>query len=140
MESLPSSSINTNDAALIQYTSGSTGNPKGVLLTHYNLLSNIRAYGKGVQIKPTDVIVSWLPLYHDMGLIGTWFGGLYYGIPVTIMSPLTFLTRPERWLWTIHYHRATLSGGPNFAYELCVKKIDEKSIAGLDLKFLAYCI
>lgn len=121
------------DAALIQYTSGSTGNPKGVLLNHQNLLANIHAYGKGIQIKATDVGVSWLPLYHDMGLIGAWFGSLYYGVPLTLLSPLTFLSRPERWLWAIHYHRATLSAGPNFAYELCLKKIDDAAIEGLEL-------
>lgn len=125
--------VTADDAALIQYTSGSTGNPKGVLLTHRNLLANIRAYGTAINIRPTDIIVSWLPLYHDMGLIGTWFGSLYHGVPVVIMSPLTFLVRPERWLWTIHYHRATLSAGPNFAYELCVRKIDDAALEGLDL-------
>lgn len=121
------------DAGLIQYTSGSTSMPKGVMLTHHNLLSNIRAYGQAGQIQPDDVFVSWLPLYHDMGLIGAWLGSFYYGIPTVIMSPLSFLTRPSRWLWTIHYHRATISGGPNFAYELCVRKIDDEDIEGLDL-------
>jgi fatty-acyl-CoA synthase len=130
---LPSISLTTNDAAFIQYTSGSTGNPKGVLLTHANLLANIRAYGEAIQVKPGDVVVTWLPLYHDMGLIGTWLGSLYYGVPVVIMSPLLFLNRPERWLWTIHYHRATISAGPNFAYELCVGKIDDSALEGLDL-------
>jgi fatty-acyl-CoA synthase len=123
----------SNSSALIQYTSGSTGDPKGVLLTHENLLANIRAIGKAIDIKPTDVAVSWLPLYHDMGLIGSWLGSLVFGIPLTIMSPLSFLNHPERWLWAIHYHRATLSAGPNFAYELCVSKIDDHVIEGLDL-------
>ena len=123
-------------AALIQYTSGSTGDPKGVLLTHHNLLSNMHAAGKAANIQPTDIGVSWLPLYHDMGLIGVWFCPLYYGIPVTIMSPLSFLSRPERWLWTIHYHRATVTAGPNFAYELCIRKIDENKLQGLDLSCL----
>lgn len=122
-----------SDPALIQYTSGSTGNPKGVLLSHANLLSNIRAIGQAIQIRPIDVTVSWLPLYHDMGLIGSWLGSLYFGIPITILSPLTFLTRPERWLWAIHTHRATLSAAPNFAFELCVRKIQDSAIEGLDL-------
>jgi fatty-acyl-CoA synthase len=125
--------LESESAALIQYTSGSTSDPKGVLLTHYNLLSNIRAYGKAADIKPDDVCVSWLPLYHDMGLIGSWLGSFYFGIPATLLSPLMFLNRPEQWLWAIHYHRATVSAGPNFAYELCVRKVNEKDIQGLDL-------
>jgi 1-acyl-sn-glycerol-3-phosphate acyltransferase len=129
----PRVSIHTEDAALIQYTSGSTSAPKGVLLSHHNLLSNIRAFGKAANLGPTDVGVSWLPLYHDMGLIGAWLGSLYHAFPLTLLSPLSFLNRPERWLWAIHYHRGTLSAGPNFAYELCVRKIDESMIEGLDL-------
>lgn len=126
-------SVRTKDSALIQYTSGSTGDPKGVLLAHENLLANITAVAQAIQMKPTDVGVSWLPLYHDMGLIGAWLVPLYFGIPVTIMSPISFLNHPERWLWSIHYHRATVSAGPNFAYELCVSKIDDRVIEGLDL-------
>lgn len=119
--------------AFIQYTSGSTSDPKGVLLSHHNLLSNIRAYGKAIQITQEDVAVSWLPLYHDLGLIGMWLGSLYHGIPLILMTPFSFLNRPERWLWAIHHHRATLSGAPNFAYELCIKKIDPAMLEGLDL-------
>ncbi|MCP4474025.1 MAG: AMP-binding protein [Gammaproteobacteria bacterium] len=130
---LPDIAIERDQAALIQYTSGSTGDPKGVLLTHDNLLSNIKAYGQALAINPTDVVVSWLPLYHDMGLIGSWLGSLYHGIPLTILSPITFLIRPERWLWAIHYHRATISASPNFGYELCVNKIEPKLLEGLDL-------
>lgn len=129
---LPPVTTESDDPALIQYTSGSTGDPKGVLLTHKNMLTNIRSIGKAVPIKQTDVVVSWLPLYHDMGLM-SWLASFYFGIPLTILSPITFLTRPEQWLWAIHYHRATLSGGPNFAYELCVKKINPKDLEGLDL-------
>lgn len=125
--------IDADSPALIQYTSGSTALPKGVLLTHGNLLANLRSAGQAIQIQPTDGFVSWLPLYHDMGLIGAWFGSLYYGVPATILSPLTFLSRPERWLWAIHYHRATISAAPNFAYELCIRKIKDADIEGLDL-------
>lgn len=125
--------LNTEDPALIQYTSGSTSAPKGVLLNHHNLLSNIRAFGKAADIGPQDVGVTWLPLYHDMGLIGAWLGSLYHAFPLTVLSPLSFLNRPESWLWAIHYHRGTLSAGPNFAYELCVRKIEPESIVGLDL-------
>lgn len=122
----------TDQPALIQYSSGSTGDPKGILLYHENILANIRAIEKAVQVKPTDAVVSWLPLYHDMGLM-SWISSLYFGIPITIMSPISFLNRPERWLWSIHYRRATLSAAPNFAYELCVKKIDDEMLEGLDL-------
>jgi 1-acyl-sn-glycerol-3-phosphate acyltransferase len=122
-----------DNLAFIQYTSGSTAMPKGVALTHFNLLSNIRAYGKAIQVKPDDVAVSWLPLYHDMGLIGMWLGSLYFGIPLVLLTPFTFLNHPERWLWAIHYHRGTLSGAPNFAYELCIRKIDAALLEGLDL-------
>ena len=121
------------DPALIQYTSGSTGSPKGVLLTHANLLANIRAITAGVAMQPTDVGVSWLPLYHDMGLIGTWLCALVQGVPIALQSPLSFLARPERWLWAIHQRRGTLSAAPNFAYELCVRKIPDAAIEGLDL-------
>jgi acyl carrier protein len=119
--------------AMLQYTSGSTGDPKGVTLTHANLLANIRAMGRTIQVTGSDLFVSWLPLYHDMGLIGAWLGTLYFGLPLVVMSPLTFLARPERWLWAIHRHHATLSAAPNFAYELCVKRIAEADLAGLDL-------
>jgi 1-acyl-sn-glycerol-3-phosphate acyltransferase len=121
------------DIALLQYTSGSTGDPKGVVLTHANLLANMRAIGEALQLGPGDVGVSWLPLYHDMGLIGAWLTLLLYGVPLAVMSPLTFLTRPERWLWAFHKHHGTISAAPNFAYELCVRKVADKDIQGLDL-------
>ena len=121
------------DPAFIQYTSGSTGQPKGVLLTHENLLANIRAIAFGLGATPIDVGVSWLPLYHDMGLIGSWLFCLHQGLPLALQSPLSFLARPERWLWAIHERRATLSAAPNFAYELCVRKIADSAIEGLDL-------
>jgi 1-acyl-sn-glycerol-3-phosphate acyltransferase len=122
-----------SDLALLQYTSGSTGDPKGVMLTHANLLANIRAIGEVVRLGPEDVGVSWLPLYHDMGLIGAWLSLLYFGAPLVVMSPLAFLTRPERWLQAFHKHRGTITAAPNFAYELCVRKIADKDIQGVDL-------
>ena len=121
------------DISFLQYTSGSTGDPKGVILTHANLLSNIHAIIAGIEIKPGDACVSWLPLYHDMGLIGAWFVPMFTGIPLVVMSPLAFLSRPERWLRAIDRHRATISPAPNFAYELCVRKIADKDLQGLDL-------
>lgn len=125
--------IQAQDIALLQYTSGSTAIPKGVVLTHANLLANIRAMGQVAHTTSSDVCVSWLPLYHDMGLIGAWLGSLYYACPLVLMPPLAFLARPERWLWAIHTHRGTFSAAPNFAYELCLRKIDDRTIEGLDL-------
>jgi 1-acyl-sn-glycerol-3-phosphate acyltransferase len=123
----------SNDIALLQYTSGSTGDPKGVVLTHANLLANMRTIGEAVQLGPSDIGVSWLPLYHDMGLIGAWLTLLHYGIPLVVMSPIAFLTRPERWLWAFHKNHGTISAAPNFAYELCARKIADKDLQGLDL-------
>ncbi|MGD9189430.1 MAG: AMP-binding protein, partial [Desulfobacteraceae bacterium] len=121
------------DIAFLQYTSGSTGTPKGVVLTHDNLLANIREMVRTFDVSSADTFVSWLPLYHDMGLIGAWLSSLYCAMPLILMSPLAFLSRPSRWLWAVHKHRGTISAGPNFAYEYCLAKIDDADIQGLDL-------
>ena len=122
-----------SDIALLQYTSGSTGDPKGVTLTHSNLLANMRVIAKAVEIGPDSVGISWLPLYHDMGLIGAWLTLLLHGVPLVVMSPLAFLTRPERWLQAMSKHKGTITAAPNFAYELCVRKIPDKAMEGVDL-------
>lgn len=132
LEFLPPA-ISASDIAFLQYTSGSTGNPKGVVLTHANLLANIRVMGEAVKADSNDIFISWLPLYHDMGLIGAWFGSLYFAVVLVVMSPLSFLMRPQRWLWAIHQYRGTLSASPNFGYELCLKRITDTDIEGLDL-------
>lgn len=125
--------IAPHDLGLIQYTSGSTGTPKGVMLTHENLISNCRMITRAFQIDRNGAGCSWLPLYHDMGLIGGILNPLYCGIPETFMSPVAFLTQPIRWLEAISQFRATASGGPNFAYAWCTMKIDPSQCKNLDL-------
>ncbi|MFZ6182966.1 AMP-binding protein [Nannocystis pusilla] len=121
------------DTALLQYTSGSTGDPKGVELTHANVLANIRAAAEGCALRAGDVMVSWLPLYHDMGLVGGWLMNLYFGTPTVILSPVTFLARPERWLQAFSHYKGTISCAPNFAFDLCVKRVAPEAIAPLQL-------
>lgn len=121
------------DIAFLQYTSGSTGDPKGVVLSHYNLLTNIRAMGRACKVTPKDVFISWLPLYHDMGLIGAWFGSLCHGCLLVVMSPLSFLARPQRWLQAITRYGGTLSASPNFGYEICATRLGDEELEGLDL-------
>ncbi|WP_404366978.1 AMP-binding protein [Marinobacter sp.] len=129
----PVGGVRGDDIAFLQYTSGSTGDPKGVRLSHTNLFANIGAGNEVLQVDQDDVFVSWLPLYHDMGLIGTCLSSLWYGMHLVIMSPLLFLTRPRYWLWAIHQFGGTLSPSPNFGYELCLKRIDDEDMEGLDL-------
>ena len=125
--------INANDLAFLQYTSGSTGQPKGVMLTHANLLHNAAVISHLLDHKPTDKYASWLPTFHDMGFMAGVLQPLYAGVPVVLMSPASFLQRPARWLEAISRYKATTSGGPNFAYDLCVRKITDAQRAQLDL-------
>jgi amino acid adenylation domain-containing protein/natural product biosynthesis luciferase-like monooxygenase protein len=120
--------------AFLQYTSGSTGTPKGVMLTHGNLLANERSIQSVFKLTRESVGVGWLPLYHDMGLIGNVLQTVYAGFHCVLMSPLDFLHRPFRWLDAISRYGGTTSGGPNFAYELCVRKITPEERATLDLR------
>lgn len=121
------------DLAFLQYTSGSTATPKGVMVSHGNLMANERAIETGFSIGADDVFVSWLPLYHDMGLIGGLLQPIYRGIPAVLMSPTFFLQRPVRWLEAISHHRGTISGGPDFAYRLCLERIRDEQLEALDL-------
>jgi natural product biosynthesis luciferase-like monooxygenase protein/FkbM family methyltransferase len=123
-----------NSLAFVQYTSGSTATPKGVMLTHDNLLQNQRMIQLAFEQTEHSIILGWLPLYHDMGLIGNVLQSMYCGARCVLMSPLSFLQRPARWLQAISRYGATTSGGPNFAYDLCVRKIGLQERADLDLR------
>jgi fatty-acyl-CoA synthase len=134
-EDLKPAKVELDDVCFLQFTSGSTSRPKGVTLTHANLAENVRAImelGLGVR-DSVDVGVSWLPLYHDMGLIGFVMAPLYHVNTITFLPPLLFLKRPARWLETISRTKGSISFGPNFAYALCTKRIKDSDIEGLDL-------
>jgi non-ribosomal peptide synthase protein (TIGR01720 family) len=126
-------SVSAGEVAFLQYTSGSTGNPKGVMVTHQNVLANCEAIRLATGIGREDSYVSWLPLFHDMGLIGGVMQPLYMGGTMTLMSPLAFLQRPERWLRAISHFRATGSSGSNFAFDLVVKRTSPAARNDLDL-------
>ena len=125
--------IHADTLAFLQYTSGSTGTPKGVMLDHANLVHNSALISYGFEHSRSSAGVYWLPSYHDMGLIGGILQPLYVGRPNVFMSPMSFLQRPLRWLRAITKYRGTTSGGPNFAYDLCVRKITDEQIEQLDL-------
>ncbi|MBD2468780.1 condensation domain-containing protein [Nostoc sp. FACHB-145] len=125
--------INTDTLAFLQYTSGSTGTPKGVMLTHGNLLHNAEVTRQYMEHTSSSKFVTWLPVYHDMGLIGGVLQPLYGGFPCIMMPPAAFLQRPYRWLEVISRYGGTTSGAPNFAYELCIEKITPEQRATLDL-------
>lgn len=125
--------VGAHDLAFLQYTSGSTASPRGVMVSHANLLHNL-AYARHLaENDASTVSVSWLPVIHDMGLIEGVLGPIFGGYPAYLMAPTSFLHRPIRWLRAITHYRATTSGGPNFAYELCVRKVNDVQRADLDL-------
>lgn len=125
--------INAEDTAFIQYTSGSVGAPKGVVISHRNILHNEMVIKEAFEHDETTSVVSWLPMFHDMGLIGNVLQPLYLGVHSVLMSPLAFIQKPVRWLELISRYRATTSGAPNFGYDMCVKNVSEEQKIGLDL-------
>jgi len=126
-------SIKPDSLAFLQYTSGSTADPRGVMLTHGNLVHNSAVISTALQTNEDLRAVFWLPLYHDMGLIGGVLGTLYCGATSYLMSPLHFLQHPFRWLDAVSRYGADISGGPNFAYDLCVRRVTSEQRATLDL-------
>ena len=125
--------IKESDLAFLQYTSGSTGNPKGVMVSHGNIIQNIAMMYHACKYFENMVIVNWLPLYHDLGLIGNMIATPYVGNYCVLISPVDFLKKPIRWLQAISKYRATSCGAPNFAYDLCVKKVTPEQLSQLDL-------
>ncbi len=127
--------LHADDIAFLQYTSGSTALPKGVQVSHGNLVANevLIRRGFGIDLNPDDVIVSWLPLYHDMGLIGGLLQPIFSGVPCVLMAPAYFLARPLRWLEAISEYGGTISGGPDFAYRLCSERVSDSALERLDL-------
>jgi acyl-CoA synthetase (AMP-forming)/AMP-acid ligase II len=125
--------LDPDGVAFLQYTSGATASPKGVMVTHRNLMYTERAIQTAVEHRGEGLGVCWVPLYHDLGLIAGVLQGVYHGAPVILMSPLGMLQRPVRWLRAVSHYRADTSGGPNFAYDLCVQRIKPEDKQGLDL-------
>jgi acyl-CoA synthetase (AMP-forming)/AMP-acid ligase II len=129
-----------DETAFIQYTSGSTGTPRGVVITARNLAANVNAMGEALRLTAEDRVVSWLPLYHDMGLIGGLLAPAAHGASCWLMSPLEFMLRPSRWLHALSKARATLTVAPNFAYGMVARKVADKDLLGLDLSSLRAAI
>lgn len=130
-----------DDVAILQCTSGSTGLPKGVVLTHANVLANVQQIGMGVDVNDEDVVVAWLPLNHDMGLIGSLLFSIYWNLPLALLSPVSFLRRPASWLQTIARHKGTLSPAPNFAYAYVTSRAKDTELENVDLSSwrVAFC-
>jgi acyl-CoA synthetase (AMP-forming)/AMP-acid ligase II len=134
LETLKPEKIGPDDVAFLQYTSGSTSRPKGVVLTHGNLMANIKCImHDGLHVTPEDRGISWLPLYHDMGLIGFVISPVAARIPVVFLPPLLFLKRPISWFQAVTRHKGTIAYAPNFAFALCVKRIKDRELEGIDL-------
>ncbi len=130
---VPNTHLRSADVAMIQYTSGSTSQPRGVVVSHDNLMQNQRMICESFGHNQETVVVGWLPLFHDMGLIGNVMQPIYLGATAVLMSPMTFLMRPKLWLIAISEYGGTTSGGPDFCYRHCVQKLSAEDLSGIDL-------
>jgi acyl-CoA synthetase (AMP-forming)/AMP-acid ligase II len=135
---IPASKLKGSDTAILQYTSGSTGNPKGVMVSHDNVLHNVAYIQRTFGLTSETVGVTWLPHFHDMGLIDGFVESVFSGFTRVFLSPMHFAERPARWLKAISRYRAHYSGGPNFAFDLCVARITDEQLESIDLTDLAY--
>jgi acyl-CoA synthetase (AMP-forming)/AMP-acid ligase II len=133
LAAVPPADLRPDDLAFIQYTSGSTSAPKGVMISHGRLIANLEGLRHAMDLNEHSRVLSWLPHFHDMGLISAFFLPVYLGYTCWLMPPALFLQRPSRWLQAISRHRATHSGGPNFAFAVTLKKFQPEENAGLDL-------
>lgn len=133
--------VRPEDPAMLQFTSGSTGDPKGVILPHASLLANMYGIGRAARFNVDDVALAWLPLFHDMGLIGHFLASAAWGLPLVLIPPEVFIRRPREWLKAITRYRGSCSAAPNFAYSLCAKKIKDRDLEGIDLSSwrVAFC-
>jgi acyl-CoA synthetase (AMP-forming)/AMP-acid ligase II len=136
----PPAPASGDEPAVIQYTSGSTGTPRGVVITAANLAANVDAMAKALKLGDGDRVVSWLPLYHDMGLIGGLLAPIAHGAACWLLSPLEFMLRPASWMQAVSDARATLTVAPNFAYGLVARKVTDDDLKGLDLSTLRAAI
>lgn len=140
-DNIPLKAINPDDIALLQYTSGSTGNPKGVMVSHKNIVCNLEFIRQSFNLTPESVSVSWLPAFHDMGLIDAVIGAVYNGYTSVLMAPVSFIQKPSRWLKAITKYKGTHGGAPNFAFDLCVDGVTDEEKSGIDLSSMdtMYC-
>jgi len=125
--------LSPDELAFVQFTSGTTRQARGVRITHRALLTNSQSLAEGCHWHSNELVVSWLPLFHDMGLVASTLAPFLHGLPTVLMPPMGFLLKPSRWLWAMHYFRATTSFAPNFAYQLCLKRIRDAELEGLEL-------
>jgi fatty-acyl-CoA synthase len=132
-ESFAPPALSPEDVAFIQFTSGTTEAPRGIQISHRALLANCREIGETGRWTTDELMVCWLPLFHDMGLVASTLASFTHGLPTALLPPVGFLLKPSRWLWALHFFRGTSAFAPNFAYQLCTKRVKAAELAGLEL-------